>query len=433
MKCNRIVEAMDGYLDGSLTPLEMGMVESHVEQCAACREELARRRALLDQLNRLDEDVKAPEGLLEGAMQRIHAQRKPKRRAAYWIAGGVAAALCVTAGLAGLGAMLMGGASKMAQKPMAAEPSGDYYTNATMDAGAVYDMPAVAAEEEKAWDAAAAIETPKGEPEATPAPSPAEGAAETMVQGAAKDSGEDGAQYGLKIIRDAHIEIQTENYDGDVERLRALVEEFGGFITSNDEQGSSAYNERYGSSSRYSYMSVRVPSGSLDSFLEQARQVGIVTNSGVTESDVTASYVDTDRRLKAYQKQYDRVLAMMDQAGTVEELIQIESELSRLELQIEDCQGQLNYWDSRVGYSTVNIYLDEVRRAVAVTENATLGERMRSALADSWYGFVEGAKDALVGAYAALPYIAVWVLALGAVSAIIALIVRGVRRKNRKR
>ena len=58
---------------------------------------------------------------------------------------------------------------------------------------------------------------------------------------------------------------------------------------------------------------------------------------------------------------------------------------------------------------------------------------MRSALADSWYEFVEGAKDALVNAYAALPYIAVWVIVLGAAAVVVVLIVRGVRKKNRER
>lgn len=428
MKCDRIREAMDGYLDGSLTPLEREAVEAHVEQCEACREELARRKELLEQLNHLDENVKAPEGLLEGAMQRIHRQRSPRKKAGWWIAGGLAAALCVTAGLAGLAGPAINGAGAKSAAPQAPMADYGFASGAAMDTAAdmktegYYDMPAAA--EEWSIEMPAEAPAPAGEPE----PMPDEGAVEMMVQKSAAE--ENTAQYGLKIIRDAHIEIQTENYDEDLESIRALVEEFGGFITSSSEDGSAAYNERYGSSNRYVNMSVRVPSGSLDDFLELAKQVGIVTNSSITESDVTASYVDTDRRLQAYQKQYDRVLAMMDKAETVEELITIESELSRLEMEIEDRQGQLNYWDSRVGYSTVNIFMDEVRRAVAVTEDATLGERMRSALSDSWYEFVEGAKDALVGAYAALPYIAVWVIVLGAAAVAVVLIVRGVRKKN---
>ena len=423
MKCERIQEAMDGYWDGSLTPLEMEAVEAHVAQCEACREELARRKELLEQLKHLDENVKAPEGLLEGAMQRIHRQRSSGKRAGWWIAGGLAAALCVTAGLAGLAVGGMGMKSAAPQAPLMADYG--YTSEAAMDmvVEGAYDMPAEAEEMEN-W----AVEAPAGAPEPMPEPN-----VDTMTQKSEMAEAQDTAQYGLKIIRDAYIRIETENYDADVEQLRALVEEFGGFVTSSDENGSAAYNERYGGSSRGVELNVRVPSGSLDDFLELAKQVGVVTGNSITETDVTASYVDTDRRLQAYQKQYDRVLAMMDKAETVEELITIESELSRLELEIEDCQGQLNYWDSRVGYSTVNIFVDEVRRAVPVVEDASLGERMRSALSDSWYGFVEGAKDALVNTYAALPYIAVWGIVLGAAAVVIVVIIRGVRKKNGRR
>ena len=423
MKCDRIREAMDGYWDGSLTPLEMEAVEAHVAQCEACREELARRKELLEQLRQLDENVKAPEGLLEGAMARIHQQRSPKRKAGWWIAGGLAAALCVTAGLAGLAGGGMGMKSAAPQAPLMADYG--YTSEAAMDmvVEGAYDMPAEAEEMEN-W----AVEAPAGAPEPMPEPN-----VEAMTQKSEMAEAQDTAQYGLKIIRDAYIRIETENYDADVEQLRALVEEFGGFVTSSDENGSAAYNERYGGSNRGVELNVRVPSGSLDNFLELAKQVGVVTGNSITETDVTASYVDTDRRLQAYQKQYDRVLAMMDKAETVEELITIESELSRLELEIEENQGQLNYWDSRVGYSTVNIFVDEVRRAVPVVEDASLGERMRSALSDSWYGFVEGAKDALVNTYAALPYIAVWGIVLGAAAVVIVIIVRGVRKKNGRR
>ena len=131
MKCERIQEAMDGYWDGSLTPLEMEAVEAHVAQCEACREELARRKELLEQLRQLDENVKAPEGLLEGAMQRIHRQRSSGKRAGWWIAGGLAAALCVTAGLAGLAVGGMGMKSAAPQAPLMADYG--YTSEAAMD------------------------------------------------------------------------------------------------------------------------------------------------------------------------------------------------------------------------------------------------------------------------------------------------------------
>ena len=121
----------------------------------------------------------------------------------------------------------------------------------------------------------------------------------------------------------------------------------------------------------------------------------------------------------------------MDQATTVEELIQIESELSRLEMQIEDCQGSLNYWDARVNYSTVHVYVDEVKRAVPA--NPTLSERMRNALATSWENFKEGWVDALVNLYGGIPYIITWVIVLGVGAVIVVVVVRTVRKRRNNR
>ena len=136
-------------------------------------------------------------------------------------------------------------------------------------------------------------------------------------------------EYGLKIIREATIQMQTENYSEDMAALEELVTSMGGFITSREEWGSEQSAET-GENPRTLSLTLRIPSDQLDAFVEQAKQVGIVTSSSISETDVTDQYTDTDRRLQAYQKQYDRVLEMMDQATTVEELIQIESELSRL-------------------------------------------------------------------------------------------------------
>ncbi len=236
-------------------------------------------------------------------------------------------------------------------------------------------------------------------------------------------------EYGLKIIREATIQMQTENYSEDMAALEELVTSMGGFITSREEWGSEQSAET-GENPRTLSLTLRIPSDQLDAFVEQAKQVGIVTSSSISETDVTDQYTDTDRRLQAYQKQYDRVLEMMDQATTVEELIQIESELSRLEMEIESCQGTLNYWDARVNYSTVYIYVDEVRRAISA--NPSLGERMRTALANSWDDFTQGCQDLVVNLYAAIPYIVVWIVVLAAAGGIAVLIVRKVRKGRRK-
>lgn len=418
MKCETFENYLDGYLDGSLSELEQQAMQEHMQNCAGCRKRYEEQRLLLEELRHLDDGVRAPEGLVTGTMERIRRERQPRRRTRqYWIGGGIAAALCLTLAVG----TLLGGTFRATSS---APKTSLMNMAATADTG---------------WDSAAGGESYAVTEEAVEAP--ASNAAMAMDAGAAADgaaaddAAADGArsvetpEYGLKIIREARIEMQTENYSEDMAALEQLVTSMGGFITSREEWGSEKSAET-GENPRNLSLTLRIPSDQLDAFVEQSKQIGIVTASSISETDVTDQYTDTDRRLQAYQKQYDRVLEMMDQATTVEELIQIESELSRLEMEIEDCQGTLNYWDARVNYSTVYVYVDEVRRAISA--NPSLGERMRTALANSWDDFTQGCQDLVVNLYAAIPYIVVWIVVLAAAGGIAVLIVRKVRKGRRK-
>lgn len=422
MKCETFENYLDGYLDGSLSELEQQAMQEHMQNCPGCRKQYEEQRLLLEELRHLDDGVRAPEGLVAGTMERIRRERRPRRRTRpYWIGGGIAAALCLTLAV---GTLL----------------GGTFRATSSAPKTSLMNMAATA---DTSWDSAGGGESYAETEEAVEAPAaPPPNAAMAMDAGAATantatadGASADGArsaetpEYGLKIIREATIQMQTENYSEDMAALEELVTSMGGFITSREEWGSEQSAET-GENPRTLSLTLRIPSDQLDAFVEQAKQVGIVTASSISETDVTDQYTDTDRRLQAYQKQYDRVLEMMDQATTVEELIQIESELSRLEMEIESCQGTLNYWDARVNYSTVYIYVDEVRRAISA--NPSLGERMRTALANSWDDFTQGCQDLVVNLYAAIPYIAVWIVVLAAAGGIAALIVRKVRKGRRK-
>lgn len=422
MKCETFENYLDGYLDGSLSELEQQAMQEHMQNCPGCRKRYEEQRLLLEELRHLDDGVRAPEGLVAGTMERIRRERQPRHRTRpYWIGGGIAAALCLTLAV---GTLL----------------GGTFRATSSAPKTSLMNMAATA---DTSWDSAGGGESYAETEEAVEAPAaPPPNAAMAMDAGAATantatadGASADGArsaetpEYGLKIIREARIEMQTENYSEDMAALEELVTSMGGFITSREEWGSEQSAET-GENPRTLSLTLRIPSDQLDAFVEQAKQVGIVTSSSISETDVTDQYTDTDRRLQAYQKQYDRVLEMMDQATTVEELIQIESELSRLEMEIESCQGTLNYWDARVNYSTVYIYVDEVRRAISA--NPSLGERMRTALANSWDDFTQGCQDLVVNLYAAIPYIVVWIVVLAAAGGIAVLIVRKVRKGRRK-
>ena len=79
-------------------------------------------------------------------------------------------------------------------------------------------------------------------------------------------------------------------------------------------------------------------------------------------------------------------------------------------------------YDNQVDYSTVNVYLREVRK---VSEGTGFGTRVRAAFSGSWDNFVEGVQRFVIAVIYALPLICI--LAVIAVI-VIPLVIRHNRR-----
>lgn len=87
--CESYAALISAAVDGELLPEERTRLMDHLADCPACREIYAQTMAIHAAFEDWEED--APEGLVDGVMDRIHAQRRRARR---WLPLGVAAACC---------------------------------------------------------------------------------------------------------------------------------------------------------------------------------------------------------------------------------------------------------------------------------------------------------------------------------------------------
>lgn len=223
------------------------------------------------------------------------------------------------------------------------------------------------------------------------------------------------AESSRKIVYTADLWMEATDFDATREALLAAVDAAGGYLESTSQSGS-------GTSRSASY-TARIPADNYRSFLSAAEDAGNVTSMSENADDITAEYVDVEARLNALYDQRDRLNALADKAETTADLLEIESQLSDVQYQIESYTGQMRVMNDQVQYSTVYIYLDEV--VVLTTTPQTFAEKLADALASGWRGFVEGAQNVIL----ALVYL--WpVLILAA--AVIAL-VTALRRRRRAR
>ncbi len=69
--CEDAFRKLDDYLDRRLTPLEMRLVEEHLETCEACTREFTFEASVLAAVRRKIERVEAPPDLLARISARI--------------------------------------------------------------------------------------------------------------------------------------------------------------------------------------------------------------------------------------------------------------------------------------------------------------------------------------------------------------------------
>ena len=197
-----------------------------------------------------------------------------------------------------------------------------------------------------------------------------------------------------KLIRRAEISIQTEQFDQSKAALDQLVAECNGYFENSSEYGGS---RRDVNASRRGEYTVRVPAEKYDQFLSQTGELGYVTSKNESSEDVGERYYDTEARLKTQRTKQERLLALLEKAETMEDIITLENALSEVEYQIEQYSSELNRYDALVGFSTFNIYLNEVGRVTQeVGETASLGQRMAAGFQASVRGLGEGFQNLLI-------------------------------------
>lgn len=245
----------------------------------------------------------------------------------------------------------------------------------------------------------------------------AEESSPTLSADSQLSSGE--ALANTKIIYTADMDLETKTFDAASQALDRLVENLGGYYES--------HSLNQGGSYRSLSCTIRIPAEQFSEFLNQAGQVAHMTSKNEYKDDISEIYYDSEARLTTQQTKLERLLALLEQAATMEDIISLESAISETELQIEYLTGSLRKYDSLLSYSTITLYLREVYRLSSDEEPAvTFGQRLNAALSAGLDRGLEGLEDLTIALARN------WMLLLLLLAAAAAAVLL-VRRKRRKR
>lgn len=243
--------------------------------------------------------------------------------------------------------------------------------------------------------------------------------AETIVTSAATSDVPETSeteQLAEKIIYSGHVSMETTEFDAALSALDQAVREFGGFVQDSNVTGDTGYEgQNMVVRNRWASYTVRIPASRFDEFLALTDGIGNVTNSGRTAENVTSRYTDYEARLSSLTTQEERLLAMLEQSGDLESLIQLEERLSEVRYEIESIERNLRNLDQKLSYSTVTVTIQEVERYTpAVTIQRSFGEKVSDSFTKGWNRFGRSCQNMVIDLVGAMPTLLLLGLLAGA-------------------
>ncbi|MBY0097714.1 DUF4349 domain-containing protein [Mesobacillus maritimus] len=168
------------------------------------------------------------------------------------------------------------------------------------------------------------------------------------------------------VIYNADIQLTVKNYEKARTELERKAAEIGGYLVEDT-------TNRYGEEQLSGMMVFRIPQQHFSSFLQSAEEAAAeVTNRHVSGQDVTEEFVDLESRLRSKKAVEARLQSFLEEAEKTEDLLKISSDLSKVQEEIEQLTGRMNYLQNQTAYSTVTITLEENSILVPGIDNKEL-------------------------------------------------------------
>lgn len=157
------------------------------------------------------------------------------------------------------------------------------------------------------------------------------------------------------IVRTGNLVLVVADTRQARDRIRVLVEGMAGegaFVVSSSETSNG------GEIQPSIDMTLRVPAGRFDEVMGELEKMAIrVVDSQQSAQDVTQEYVDQSARLEQLEAAQQRLLEIMKEAKTTDDLLKIESLLTQRETEIEALKARIKYLSQTASLSSIQVKL----------------------------------------------------------------------------
>ena len=177
---------------------------------------------------------------------------------------------------------------------------------------------------------------------------------EDMATSEVAFSRESSFSQGDYIIKTAYAstDVSSSNFENTIDEVELLVKNFSGNISntylSTNYQGLKSYN-----------LTMNIPAEDFENFLKAVEDISKFTNINLNANDVTKYVLDIDSRLKSLNDEKEALEEIKEEALSTSDKLQVQSQLRYINQEIQVLEGQKEYYENSVSYSSLTLDIRE--------------------------------------------------------------------------
>lgn len=235
------------------------------------------------------------------------------------------------------------------------------------------------------------------------------------------------------LVYSCYMTVDTLEFDTSLNSFKNTLETYGGFIeTENFSDGGSDARWYYENDQKWKSYSatVRIPSKNYDAFCNSAGELGDLRSKTSNVENLSQEYSDLSTSLAIYEAKEQRYIALLAEITEDEYAVEVERELTEIQIKIANIKTRMNAISTDVAYSYVYFTLNEVKEYVSEpVKTDTFLDRLGYTLSDAGETFLDFLEGLLFLLIYAFPYLVL----IGIVVFVIVIIVKKIKRRGKNK